>query len=157
MSYPNKTKTLELALTIKTGAYVSGRVVGGLLDLNLMCGGGGGGMGIQVVVSDAANQKKALKLYLFDGKPTEQLDDAVFGATFVIGDINKLVAVIDVEAAKYVTLNSLAYNIIGAPPDTNKYGISHGTGALYVYLVTNDTPTYGAANALTLKITGWKD
>lgn len=153
----NRSAKYEITLTHKAGAYVSGRVVGTLIDLTSMCGSGGGGMILQINVADAANQKKALKIYFFGGVPSTKVDDDVFATSLVIGDINKLIAVVDVAAADYVTLNSLAYNIIGAPPDTDKLSIAHGTGELWAYVVTNDTPNYGVTNALTLKFIGWKD
>lgn len=142
-------------LTVATTAYTAGDVVGGLLDLSILCGPGGGGVIRQVMVADAANQKEPYKLYLFDRKPTVIADDAAFAP--VIADLQKLVGVIEIEAADYVTIGSLAYAIVPGKDDVSNEPVHHASGQLWGYLVATDTPDYAAATDLTLRIIGWKD
>lgn len=151
--WPAPTATQNL--TVATTAYTALDVVGGLLDLSILCGPGGGGMLRQVMLADAANQKEPYKLYLFDRKPTVLLDDAAFAP--VIADLQKLVGVIAILAANYTTIGSLAYAVVPAKDLTSNEAVHHATGQLWGYLVADDTPDYAAASDLTLRIIAWKD
>lgn len=148
----NKTVVVTPDLSVDTDAYTDGDVVGGLLDITDLCGGGGGGTIRQILLTDAASLAAVYELYIFDGKPTDIADDAAFASNVVIADLNKLVAVVDIAATDYVTINSLDYALL------TDQRIAHGTGQLWCYLVLNgSTPNYTAATDLTLKFTGWLD
>jgi len=147
MALVNKTVTVTPALTISTSAYADGDVVGGRLNLNDLCGGAGGTVRSILLVDDDA-ESAAVYVYFFDGQPSDIADNAAFAPT--VADLSKLVG--RVALSSYTTLNSNTYALSA---DVN---LSHGTGALWAYLVTNgSTPTYTATDDLTLKITGWVD
>lgn len=134
------------ALTVSTTAYTAGDVVGGLLTIPAGSAGGGGILR-QVLITDAANQKEAYTLYLFDAAPTT-IDDADAFAP-VIADLNKIAATMAIAALDYVEVNSLAYAI--KSPDL-EFCLNTGSN-LYAYLVAGDTPDYAAATDLALKFT----
>ena len=148
----NRTHRLDTEIAVSTTAYSDGDVIGGLLDLSDLCGAGGGGTIRQVRLVDDHAQSEPLDLYLFDGKPTVIADHAAFAGSMAVGDLAKLIGVISIAAADYVTLNSNEYVI---KDDIN---LSHGTGQLWGYLVANGgTPDYNATTDLTLFLVGWKD
>lgn len=142
-------------LTVSTAAYTIGDVVGGLLNLSVLCGAGGGGVLRQVMIADDHNQKEPFKLYLYDQKPTVIADADPFAP--LAADDQKLVGVIEILAASYVTVNSNATAIIPANDMTSEQPVHHATGQLWGYLVCDDTPDYNATADLTLRIIGWKD
>jgi len=147
-----QTFTLETVLPISTSAYGNGDVVGGLIDLTKLCGGGGGGTIRQVRLVDDDDEGVAMFLYLFDGKPTVTADNGVFATLFAIGDHKKFIGRISIAAADYIQITS---NKTAIKDDIN---ISHGTGQLWAYLVTNgSTPTFTAVTDLTLIVVGIKD
>ena len=148
----NVSHTLEITPTISTSIYADGDVVGGLLDLRILCGGGGGGTIRQVRLVDDDSEGVALYLYLFDGKPTTIADQAAFAAAITVADLKKMIGRISIAAADYLTINT---NDVVWKDDIN---LPHGTGELWGYLVTNgSTPTYTAVTDLTLTVVGWKD
>lgn len=148
----NYTHTLTTELTITAGAYGDGDVVGGRLDLSALCGGGGGGTIRQIRLADGDNEGAAMYVYLFDGQPTSIADNAAFATSIVIADLKKLIGRISIIAGDYLTINS---EKVAIKDDIN---LSHGTGQLFAYLVTNgSTPTYTATTDLTLIVQGWTD
>lgn len=152
MSNIGRSFTKKIALTVTAGAYSDGDVVGGLINLSALCGVLGGGTIRQIRLVDDGNIGAALYVYLFDDAPTAILDNAVFATAFVIADHKAFIGRISIATGDYLTINS---NKVAVKDDIN---LSHGTGSLYAYIVTNgSTPTYLAVDNLTLIVTGWLD
>jgi hypothetical protein len=135
---------IELSLTVTAGAYSDGDVVGGLLtltDLALVRGA----LLNKIVVVDAADQKAAFDLWLFNAAPTTFADNAAFAPT--AADLTKVISRIAFAAADYQSENSLAH---GELDDINTV-IPTNIGVLYAYVVLNgSTPTYTATDDLWL-------
>lgn len=157
------THTIDVGLVVDSGnAYQDGDVVGGLLDLNALCGAGGGGVIMAVTLLDVDQQDAVFDLYFFDAKPVDSsgdaiADDAAFASALSEASKEHLIGVVSIVAGDYTTLGGDDYVIKGNPPGSD-VEIKHGTGQLYAYLVLNgSTPTYTATDHLTLKVTGWVD
>jgi hypothetical protein len=121
-------------------AYTAGDAVGGKRTLANAVKAAGTGVLESIVILDRANQKAAMKIIIFDADPTVATitDNAAF--VFSTDDL-KAVAVIDIPATAYVTLNTKAIasvNGIGAVVKA-----ASGT-SLYAAVVTTGTPTYAA-------------
>lgn len=141
----NRTKTVEVTLTIGTDAYTAGDVVGGLIALDVI-GVGNGGVVRRVMLVDDDNEKAAFKLHLFDAAPTTIADDAAYAPS--VSDLKKQVGTVSISS--YTTYNGNAIAIVeGVDID---YSIDN---FLYGYLVCDGTPTYTAATDLTLRMTVW--
>ena len=139
------------ALTVDTDAYTDGDVIGGLIDLNILAGGGGGGTVRQIRLVDEDNVGAALSLHFFSRKPTIIADDAPFEAALTVSDIIKRIAKEDILASEYLVLN----NIGSVIKDDVNLSFS---GELWLYVVANgSTPNYTNADALTVIVVAWKD
>lgn len=133
---------IELAPTITAGAYSDGDVVGGLLTLE-ESGIVRGSILNKICVVDAANQKAAFDLWLFNAAPTAVLDNAAFAPT--AADLKKVITRVNFPAASYQTEGSLAH---GELDDINNL-ITSNYGTLYAYIVlSGSTPTYAATTDL---------
>lgn len=143
----NRTKLVEVALTVDTDAYTAGDVVGGLITLDVL-DGGNGGLVRRVMLVDDDNESAEFNLHLFDSAPTTIADDAAYAP--VIGDLQKQVGTINISS--YTTYNS---NSIAIVEDIDiDYRVDN---YLYGYLVCVGTPTYTAATDLTLRVIVWAD
>ncbi|MFN8530186.1 MAG: hypothetical protein U0670_16425 [Anaerolineae bacterium] len=146
----NQTRLVELTPTITAGAYSAGDVIGGLLAFDVFSPGGGGSIR-RITLIDADDEKAPLKLYLFSSAPGSLADNAAF--VLPTADLRKLIDVVTVSASDYASLNGDAYavkrDLEVDYPNTN--------GKLYAYLVCDGTPTYGATNDLTVRLTLWAD
>lgn len=146
------------AMAVDTSAYADGDVVGGLLQFSLGTAVISGVILNGAKLIDDDSEGAALRLYLFARTSTADsatstavssiADNAAFAPT--IGDLKKLVAVIDFST--YVTVNSNDYAFGSITPGSNRT-IASNDGKLYGYLVTNgSTPTYTAATDLMLQL-----
>jgi hypothetical protein len=141
----------ELALTTGTAAMSIGDVVGGLLTFEVSSASGCGIVST-FRITDAANQKEPYVLWLFDSVPTTIADDAAFAP--VIADLKKCFGRVDIAAADYTTVNSLAIAIIDCLDDTSPLVYkADGLGRVYGYLQAVDTPDYAAATDLAVRLT----
>lgn len=137
---------MELAPTITAGAYSDGDVVGGLLTLTEL-GIVRGAFLNKICVVDAANQKAAFDLWIFNAAPTAVLDNAAFAPT--AADLKKVVTRANFPASAYQTVNSLAHG----ERDVVNNLITSNYGTLYAYIVLNgSTPTYSATSDLWLAL-----
>lgn len=147
----DKVKKSEPTVTVATTAYTIGDVVGGLLTFALQSPSGCGVLG-QFRITDAANQKEPYTLHLFDDVPTTIADDAP--AALTIADLKKCIARVDIAAADYTTVNSLAIAIVDVVEENAAVlYAADGKGNLYGYLVAGDTPDYTAATDLAVRLT----
>lgn len=147
----DKTITAEPTITVATTAYTASDVVGGLLTFSLPSASGSGAL-CQFRLTDAANQKEPYTLYLFDAAPSTIADDAA--AALTIADLKKCIARVDIAAADYTTINSLAIAIVDVVEENAAiFYKTDGKGNLYGYLVAGDTPDYAAATDLACRLT----
>lgn len=144
----NRTKTIEVDLTISTSAYSAGDVVGGLITLDVESLGGGGIIR-RVMLIDDDDEKAAMKLHLFDSEPTTIANDAAYAPA--IGDLQAQIGTVEISASDYTTYNGNALAI------KDGLAIEFSATTLYAYLVCDATPTYTAAGDLTLRVTVWQD
>lgn len=140
--------TGQTSIVITLPAYVAGDVVGGLIEFNVHSAGGGGRI-TDFYLTDAANQSEAFTLYFFDQKPTVIADADPFAGSIVIGDIDKLIAVEDLVAGRYKTINSLGWARL---PDL-EMNFEASEGIIYMYAVAVATPDYAAATDLKMSTT----
>lgn len=147
MAYSGEMKMVNLPLTVTAGAYSDGDVVGGPLAFEV----GSTGFSVDgiirgLVLSDDANQAKAMKLHFFSEEPSVMADNAPFAPTFA--DLQKRIGSVTIAADDYEVINSNAqaiYKEIGIDFDVPE-------GILYAYLVTASTPTFAAASDLVLDL-----
>lgn len=142
-------RILEVTVTptITAGAYSAADVVGGLLTFNLQSPSGCGYIDAVRIVDDD-DEKAASKLYLFNAVPTTIADNAAL-AGLALADLKKLIGVVTIASASFITINSNAHfinNGLTIPYTTQ-------TGALYGYLVCDATPTYTAVTDLAITLT----
>ena len=125
-------------ILVTAGAYSGNDVVGGLIVFDVHSAGGGGVI-TDVYLTDANNQSKPYTLHIFDGQPTEILDNAAYGTALVIADQRKKIGEISLVAARYTTDNSLDWARV---PDVDlKFAAAQGE--LYMYAENLDAPTQG--------------
>lgn len=156
MSNMYYTEIPEQQLTVKTTAYSSGQVVGGLLVFPL-ANRPASGIITRAHLVDDANQKAALTLYLFDATPTVFADGEAFAPS--VSDLQKLLdgAPISLAASSYQTINGNA--VLAWPGTTGEdFRSFHAdSGTLYAYLVAGGAVTYAAATDLWLRLTAMFD
>jgi len=147
-----RNKRIAVTPTIGTDAYTASDVVGGLMTFAVSTEQGHrSGQIRSVLVTDAAAQSEPYTFYIFRAAPSTIADDAAFAPT--IADLKKLVAVLDITAANYTTVNSLDYNIIGGATTALEIEFDTDDGNLYAYAVANaSTPDYDAATDLTFTL-----
>lgn len=136
---------VEAALTVSTDAYTAGDVVGGLITFDMSVAPEGALLN-GIVITDAANQKEAYTLWLFNEAPTTIADADAFAPD--IDDLNAVIRRISIAATDYVTVNSLAHGQV----DGGNIQLPANRGKLYGYLVAVDTPDYAAATDLWLAL-----
>jgi hypothetical protein len=146
----NRTKTIEVPLTISETAYSAGDVVGGLIDLDVHSAGGGGVVR-RVILVDEDGKDAVFTLYFFDRPPQTIADDAAFEPD--AADVLRLIGTVEIAAADYLDLNNTSVALKG------DLGMDYTAvdGRLYVYLVCTATPNYDNDDALTLRVTVWAD
>lgn len=146
----NENVLYDVTPAITAGAYSAGDVVGGLITIPIK-GAGGGGTMRRIIVVDDANVKGDLKIYLFTDAPTTIADNAAFAPT--IADLKKLIGIVPVAAADYVTLNS---NAVAIADDLGIDFFVPGEN-LYAYVVVDGIETYAAVTDLTIRFGFWQD
>ena len=146
----NKTRVVDVTPAITAGAYAAGDVIGGLLTFDVYSAGGGGTIR-RVVMIDTDDEKAAGKLYLFNAAPSGIADNAPFVPT--AADMKKLIDIVSISAADYVSINSKAAAI------KRDLAIDYQTanGRVYAYWVCDATPTYTTTGDLTFRLTAWED
>jgi hypothetical protein len=133
---------------ITTTAYTAGDQVGAKFTLtNALRISSGTGAIVSLSLVDLGNQKAALDLIIFDADFTAGTDNAAWA--WNTADYNKVLGVISIAAADYVT--------IGGEAIATKRGLSllvaaNGTANLYGVLVTSGTPTYTSTTDLRLRL-----
>lgn len=139
-------RVITVSPTIATGAYSAGDAVGGLLDFaNALNQPHFAGEIVGLAVIDRAGQDAPLVLQLFDRTFTPTADLDPYNPSDA--DIANAVANIPILAADYFggASNTIAIVSLALPVD----GVA---GSLFGQLFTQGTPTYGADDALTLKL-----
>ena len=140
---------IVLTPTVTAGAYSASDAVGGLLTF---AGAGDKntdhGTVLRLVIVDDAMQNVALTLWLFNQTFTAMVDNAEWDIADsdnqnCIGAI--LVAASDYSAGKDNSVASVDCNFV--------YALSGSGTSLYGQLVTAGTPTYAAADDITVKLT----
>ena len=140
------------ALTVGTGAYTAGDVVGGLLTFEVSTENGArSGNIVSVLLTDDHKQSEQYVLYLFDQAPTTIANDAAFAPT--IADLKKIIGTVVVATADWTEINNNDWALLGGHEDTRMRipFVTHD-GNVYMYAVATDTPDYNAATDLTITI-----
>lgn len=128
-----------------TPVYTSGDVIGGKITLaNAVAVSAGASLLHQIQLMDRANQKPEGSIIVFNADPTAAtLTDNT--ALALSTDDAKVVAVIPVVAANWVTLNTKAFATLSNLGCAVK--AASGT-SLYAAFVTTSTPTFAATSNL---------
>lgn len=146
----------DVPITVGTSAYTAGDVVGGTLTSAALPLYEGCGELAWVRLSDAADQKEAYTLYVYNSNPSVIADDAAFAPT--VADWAKTLGRISIAAADYDASGSYACAFSDAIDTTTLQNIpfdSLAKGVLYFRLVAIDTPDYAAATDLVLSVGMW--
>lgn len=136
-------KPSTAGIVVTAGAYTDVDVVGGTIIFDVHSAGGGGIIS-DIYLTDAANQAKAYKLYLFDNLPTAIADNDAWDTGIDIDDLYNQIAEIDLTVGHYLdAINSLRWAHI--PNVDQKFATPAATpGYLYMYLVCVAGPTFTA-------------
>lgn len=153
---PNwKPLVLEVPVTVDTAAYAANDVVGGTLQVDVpQVSGGGYVHGVRLV--DDGDKKAALRLYVYNGAPSDIKDNAAFAPTEA--DWLKTLGCIAIAAADYDDAGDDA--CVFAKGVDRKTGEpvtfdNLPNGRLYFRLVADATPQWTSADDLTLHVTLW--
>lgn len=140
-----------------SGAYSSGQAVGVAMELkDAVESTGGLATLISAVVQDSANQKAALTGILFNAQPTTAYADQTTVAPSA-ADL-KLICAIFTVTASYAAFsasavgyaNNIQAKIRQTAPSVQQPNTS--SKSLWLLMMTTGTPTYTAANSLTVKL-----
>lgn len=149
-------KVVQVTPTLDTDAYTAGDVLGGLLTFNVENAESGRAQGYisKVEVIDSDNEGAALKLYLYGEQPTEIADDAAWAGSQTAADLVKLLG--DPVAISSYDSIAGAVNLKREQVEVSpELEFNAADGNLYGYLVCDATPTYAAADKLTIKLHCW--
>lgn len=130
-------------------AYSAGDDIGGIIALPSSLGVSDmSGALDSLLITDVANQKAPLIIFLLDSLPTgTYTDNAAF--TLAAADVPKVLAMFSVLTAAYTSDGTTAaYNVghLG-------YGLkSTSSGGLYMLVYTSGTPTYVATTDLRMRL-----
>lgn len=133
-----------------TVAHTANDVVGGLYQWDISPNGGGisGGRikGLAVHSGTAAEANAAaLVLWLFDATPTTFAGNAAYAPTHA--DFDKLIGTVDIPAGQYGSVNTTQAAYIDG------LEIAYAGDRVFGYFVCSGTPTFGAAEELTARLT----
>lgn len=157
----NKTAAMKVAQTASSDAlkvfapaatnlaYAAGQAIGTHVALSVFNIAGGSGRIASIMLTDNANQKSALTLLFFRGLPTTAIVDKTAVAIFTA---NEVCAVHQVAAADYVTVDSKAFANYGDLNVRVDNADSTASKNLYLVVVSQGTPNYGASAAGALRI-----
>ena len=129
------------------GAYSTNDVVGGLIVFDVHSAGGGGEI-TDIYLTDANNQGKPYTFHIFDGQPTEILDNAAYGTALVIADQLEKIGEVGLAAGLYTVDNSLGWARV---PDVD-LKFAAPSGLLYMYAENLDGPTQAAIDDVQISI-----
>jgi hypothetical protein len=154
------TADISVTPTIDTLIYASGDRVGTVMDFagaTQTPGGAGRVWGVRI--TDRAVQKSALNLWLFKLTPTvASADNAALDITDANLDAAQPVGFVSIATTDYVDTasNAVAFRYLANPGlpfvTAGDGGVVGATGHLFGLLESGGTPTYGAANALTVTL-----
>lgn len=137
---------IKVTPTITAGAYSANDAVGGKLQFKGVPAEHG--LLHSITLIDKANQKAAMVLVLYDDDFTADTDNAAYSVES--GDIDNIVGVVEIAAADYITVGSIAIATVrglSLPIKNNK-----NEGTTYAQLMTTGTPTYASTTDLIIKL-----
>jgi hypothetical protein len=144
---------IEVTPTITAGAYTAAYVIGGPMSFALPSISDGKetreGFIYRLIITDAANIKAAMRIWLYKTTITTIADNSAFS---VLSDADnaKCIGWIDVATTDYITAGANAV----APADVKK-GIQTVGSNLTAVAVVTATPTYTSTTDLVFKIEYW--
>lgn len=135
--------------TIAIAAYAAGQCIGGLIGFPNLAQANNDEFLLQVAeLSDAANQKAAIDLLLFDGIPANSTFNDAAAAALAAQDLPLHIDTISFQAANYISGGSTAVcSLRGLEIPIMLPSVA----TLYAALICRGTPTY-TAKALNLKL-----
>ncbi len=148
----SQSKLTSATPTVSTSpAYAIGDNIGGLITLTQAVGYPRTGVLQSLLICDQSGQAAALNVYFFGSLPTATFtDNAAFPALSAV-DHAKVVDVVQITAANYVTVNGKSTaSIKGIGAVVSSETGSNG-GDLYVAIASAATPTYATTLALVVK------
>jgi len=137
-----------------TPAYTAGDTIGGAITLtNAMRITSGSGVLQSLMLFDAANQKPAGNILIFDAALSGTYTDNA-APTWNTADFAKCLGQFPVASGDWVTVNSRG---IGSVRNIGLAVAANGSQNLYAVFVTTSTPTFAATSDLTLRFTFLRD
>lgn len=148
------TALITPTVTVTSGsAYASGNILGGKLTLtNAMRVSGGSGVWQGLFLQDAANQKPALDILLFDSDPSNGTYTDKTAFTYNASDRPKCIRKFSVAASDWTTIQGGSAVAVADLAPGGKPVVASGSRNLYALLVLNgSTPTFAAATDLVVR------
>jgi len=138
--------TISQTPTVTVGAYSEGDAVGGLLTFaNAARVSGGGGVIKNVLLIDDVGQDVDFELWLFDRTFTAMVDNAAWAPSEA--DLRNLIGIVYSTNGAWAAAGTPSINDIEV---SKRYDLT-GT-SMFGQLVTRGTPTFSAADDVTVKI-----
>lgn len=136
-------------ITIKSTAYVTGRVLGGKWVFPAVIGVAAGGVIEQLTITDVGKQNAPMDIIVFSDDPALSTlgDDA--NPSVDAADLGKVVGWVQVLATHYTQLNNVSIATLTFP---TPMVLGAGKRDLYLVAVLRGTPTYGSTSAITAKV-----
>ena len=149
------TKIVKVTPTVDTAIYAAGDALGGLLEFeDVRTPYGRSGYISAALLKDNHKLNQLVHLALFDRTFTATADQAAFDPSDA--DLANLICVLTFEAADYASFNdnSVAVLAIGAWNVKQPFELVEGGTSLFgqLYLGAGMTPTYNAADDLTIEL-----
>lgn len=136
-------------------SYAIGDVVGGLIEMDVSGGVGGGGIITDLYLLDKANQKEEYTIHIFQAEPETIVDNAAFAEGLAPADMTafKKIAAVSLVAAHYeevVVSGPVTY----AQAHVDGLNITYKTtnGKLYYYLECVATPDHSGGSTSDLSL-----
>lgn len=153
MVFQFRRRVLSASPVIVPAAYATGDVIGGLITLpSFFIENRGQSLIKSLFVTDAANQKASIDLYLFNAIPVTSIgaDNAAFA--LANADLPKLVGRLSILTADYVTAKA-ATNAEACYKNLDLLVEgAQGSQTIYIAAISRGTPTYAGAADLTFKL-----
>ena len=151
MSLTNRSRVFRVQPVITAGAYASGDVVGGLIEIPMFDVVGKGGIIRHIYVVDEDGEEAPFTFHFYDERPSVIADNAPFAPT--VDDSKVMVGAIPLLDTDYIGFTSHSW-AISEPANVCLF---QARKTIFCYAVVNSIATYTATDHLSFAFGFWGD